>query len=534
MARGSTELEGQVASRRSDSRDELPDYYIAPTHDFTQYTRDYEQKYWSKDTAFDWRQNVPDNLARHVLSLSAAELARLAELALPLVKGGLRRRIAEIRGEGLPVDEDAIRALAEGLPSEGSSVDRAAEVLRPLAELREPAARLRDRLTILEREQFDLSEQRRLRLFKTGTTIRRLESDGERREQAEQLASLEQRIADVRRQRKRAAEESRAQRARLAPEIRKVLEALRPAVLAELQQSLELVESTLRYGVLPRAKRRSLRLRELVWKRQVRGLKDICNHALVVEQSAIAPLTMGIIHYRRRREIQEAMTTFVNDEAKHSAVFRRFLADKLDAKERVSASVIKGSQRYMWLAKVTPGAGMYLAVIVESIGGAFLEYFSRSAHMPEPLFRSICDTISNRDEKRHVDLCVATYNELYRKGGWWEGLRNRVALRTLMKAAYGDKTEDHVLLQACRAFGMEPDVLYRHICGRLSEHLLRVGTRIEPEEILAFMQLRQSASGRPHLAAAPHDEDDEDADQRREEAPHGYERGVKEELRSHE
>jgi hypothetical protein len=44
---------------------------------------------------------------------------------------------------------------------------------------------------------------------------------------------------------------------------------------------------------------------------------------------------MGIIHFRRRREIQEAMTTFAHDEAKHSAVFRRFMAEKMRAKERV-------------------------------------------------------------------------------------------------------------------------------------------------------------------------------------------------------
>ena len=29
---------------------ERPDYYITPTRDFTQYTKDSEEKYWSKDT----------------------------------------------------------------------------------------------------------------------------------------------------------------------------------------------------------------------------------------------------------------------------------------------------------------------------------------------------------------------------------------------------------------------------------------------------------------------------------------------------
>ena len=41
-----------------------PDYYITPTRDFTQYTRDSEEKYWRKETKFDWNQNVRDNLKR--------------------------------------------------------------------------------------------------------------------------------------------------------------------------------------------------------------------------------------------------------------------------------------------------------------------------------------------------------------------------------------------------------------------------------------------------------------------------------------
>jgi hypothetical protein len=32
---------------------ELPDYYITPTRDFTAFTRDYDRKYWCRDTAFD-------------------------------------------------------------------------------------------------------------------------------------------------------------------------------------------------------------------------------------------------------------------------------------------------------------------------------------------------------------------------------------------------------------------------------------------------------------------------------------------------
>ena len=82
-----------------------------------------------------------------------------------------------------------------------------------------------------------------------------------------------------------------------------------------------MVERTLHSGCLPDDGQDLSRLKDLILKRQLRGLKDIANHALVVEQSAIAPLTMGIIHYKRYREIQEAMTTFIHDEAKHSATF---------------------------------------------------------------------------------------------------------------------------------------------------------------------------------------------------------------------
>jgi hypothetical protein len=225
----------------------------------------------------------------------------------------------------------------------------------------------------------------------------------------------------------------------------------------------------------------------LILKRQLRGLKDIANHALVVEQSAIAPLTMGIIHYKRHREIQEAMTTFINDEAKHSATFRRFLAEKLEAKEFISALLIRGANRYMWLARFMPGMGLFLAVIVEAIGAAYLEFFGKEEYMPDSLFRSICKTISERDEKRHMDLCVDMYNELFRKGHKWERYRNNLALKVMMKSVYGDKTEDHHLIQAFRAFGVESETLYRHIVVRLSEQLARISLYVEPEKLLEFI-----------------------------------------------
>jgi len=229
------------------------------------------------------------------------------------------------------------------------------------------------------------------------------------------------------------------------------------------------------------------RLKDLILKRQIRGLKDIANHALVVEQSAIAPLTMGIIHYKRHREVQEAMTTFINDEAKHSATFRRFLAEKLEAREFISAKLIKGANRYMWLARFLPGTGLFLAVIVEAIGAASLEFFGKEEYMPDNLFCSICRIISDQDETRHLDLCVDMYNELFRKGGKGEVFRNKLALMAIMKSVYGDKTEDHRLIQAFRAFGVESESLYKHIVSRVSQQLSRISMYVEPEMLLKYM-----------------------------------------------
>jgi hypothetical protein len=126
-------------------------------------------------------------------------------------------------------------------------------------------------------------------------------------------------------------------------------------------------------------------------------------------------------------------------------------------------------------------------VVIEAIGGAFLEFFARNDHMPDPLFRGICQIIAERDEKRHQELCSATYNELYRTGSRWEHLRNRVALRELLRAAYGDKTEDHHLIQACRAFGLESQALYRFVAGRLSAQLETVGMHVTWDSLLEFL-----------------------------------------------
>src|SRR6186997_436344 len=86
-----------------------PDYYITPTRDFTQYTRDSEQKYWTKDTKFDWHQNIKDNLKEHLENLDPEDFSKILFLVLPMVEESLEHRITQIRQEQLPLDEDALK-----------------------------------------------------------------------------------------------------------------------------------------------------------------------------------------------------------------------------------------------------------------------------------------------------------------------------------------------------------------------------------------------------------------------------------------
>ncbi|TFG53021.1 MAG: hypothetical protein E4H37_04385 [Gemmatimonadales bacterium] len=473
--------------KESRRKKEWPDYYIAPTRDFTQFTADFEQQYWSRDTAFDWSQSVEANLRLHLTNLPDAEFVRVAALALPLVGQALTEHIYEVERSGLPLDEDALRAIAGCLPADRTAISQALLRLAPFERVGLPVAELKDQLVILDRQLFELREEQRIQVFRTDEGLKRLETKEEKGEQRRQVAALADQQGRVRQALKRARAETRRERQQLGEAVREELSAIAPQVLVDLFETRAFVQRFHGVGIGSAGTPLRGRLEELVLKRQLRALTDIANHALVVEQSAIAPLTMGIVHYRRRREIQEAMTTFAHDEAKHSAVFRRFMAEKMRAKERIPRAVISGGERYLWIARVMPSGAVFLAVIIEAIGGAFLEFFAQNENMPDPLFRGICRVIAERDEKRHQELCAATYNELYRTGGWWEALRNRVALRGLLQAAYGDKTEDHQLIQACRAFGLESDTLYRYVASNLSQQLEAVGMSVSWDSLMKFL-----------------------------------------------
>ena len=464
-----------------------PDYYITPTHDFTQYTKDCEEKYWSKETAFDWNQSVRGNLKEHLENLNPEDFSKITFMVLPMVKETLERKIVQIRQEQLPLEEDALKDIAECVPFDRTTIHQALLIQSPLKSLQLSVSKLKDQLEILQSELLDLLELQRLGLFKEGTKVKHLETEDERQEQALELSRLTNRIDQVQGEYKQLETQFQIESTRLKTKIRGELHLIESQVLVDLEETRELLQQTLQSRNLPRDPKDLSRLKDLILKRQLRGLKDIANHALVVEQSAIAPLTMGIIHYKRHREIQEAMTTFINDEAKHSATFRRFLVEKLEAKEYISATLIKGASRYMWLARFMPGAGLFMAVIVEAIGAAYLEFFGNEKYMPDNLFCNICKTISVQDERRHMDLCVAMYNELFRKGHRWERFRNHVALKVMMKSVYGDKTEDHHLIQAFRAFGVESEILYHHIVGRLSQQLARISMYVQPERFLELI-----------------------------------------------
>ncbi len=464
-----------------------PDYYITPTRDFTQFTRDSEEKYWSKDTKFDWQQDIQANLKLYLENLDPGNFSKVAFMVLPMIKEALDRKIDLIRKEQLPLDDDALKDIAESIPFDRTTIHQALWIQSPLKSLQLSVSKLKDQLEILNNELLDLHEQKRLGLFKEGTKVKHLETEAQRRDQFFQLSQVTDRVNQYEKDLKQLDAEHKTESKKLETKIRGELDAIESRVLADLEETREMIQGTLQSGNLPANPTDLFRLKDLVLKRQLRGLKDIANHALVVEQSAIAPLTMGIIHYKRHREIQEAMTTFINDEAKHSATFRRFLVEKLSAKEFISAKLIKGAGRYMWLARFMPGAGMFLAVIVEAIGAATLEFFADEKYMPDSLFRNICKTISVQDETRHMDLCVAMYNELFRKGQRWERYRNYTALKVIIKSVYGDKGDDHHLIQAFRAFGIESDLLYRHVASRLSYQLSRISMYVTPVRLLEIM-----------------------------------------------
>jgi hypothetical protein len=370
-----------------------PDYFISPSRDFTRYMKDCAEKYWNKEIAFDWNQDVQANLKENLENLNKESFSKIAFMALPVIEETLERKVAQIRREKLPMEEDALKSISECILCDRTTIHQSLSIQSPLTSLRFSVSELKDHLEILQTELLDLHAQQRLGFFSNGIKVKPLETETERQQQITEKAHLTDQISQVKEEYRQLNAQYELETKRLEAEIRVKLQSVEQQVLVDLEETQKLILRTLESKSLDMDPMNISLLKDLIFKRQLRGLKDIANHALVVEQSAIAPLTMGIIHYKRHREIQEAMTTFINDEAKHSATFRRFLAEKLQAKEFISDKLIKGANRYMWIARFMPGAGLFLAVIVEAIGAAVLEFFGKEEYMPDKLFSKMKEGI---------------------------------------------------------------------------------------------------------------------------------------------
>lgn len=221
-------------------------------------------------------------------------------------------------------------------------------------------------------------------------------------------------------------------------------------------------------------------LKEAIVKRQFRGLQDIANHALTAEQAAVAPLSTGIIAYRRYPQVQEAITLFVNDEARHSSVFERYLTNKLGGEKHIYTDTVQQFDLFRYVAKVLPGATVFLALAVETVGGAFFEFFADRS--PEPLFKEICAKIARLDEKRHMVICRTLYNLVHHSKKQsklektWEDFRNKLGMKFIAKELYAQQADpNHYLMQALTALGIEPKELINYISKRVQEEFAQIG-----------------------------------------------------------
>lgn len=462
-------------------------YFISPTHDFTQYTRDCEEKYWSRDTSFDWDQDVQENLRSYVSNLDQEKLNSILVMALPIILNDIGKRISLVQNDHFPISHDELNDLADCLLEKSSVLDKARDIISPLIQHDTQISLIQDKIDVLEKQLNDLQEIKMLGFYKDGLDVREPANEQERESLDAEIKSTELNLKQAKLEIDSFNSSSEYDVTILRENARLKMAELKTEFLNELRNLELIIMDFIQKNGIPEDPESKNYVIDLLLKRQTRAMKDLANHALVVEQSAIAPLTTGVIRYKRHREIQEAMTTFIYDEAKHSAVFRRFLADKLDAKEFISADLIKGANRYMWLAKISPGTGMFMANIIEAIGASYLEFFGREDVMPDQLFRDISRTISDKDERRHMDLCSAIYNELYYTGSKWQKRTNKIALKAIMKSVYGDKTEEHHLIEAFKVFGVSADKLYDHVLGCLSAQLKRIGTEIDKKELLTMI-----------------------------------------------
>ncbi len=219
------------------------------------------------------------------------------------------------------------------------------------------------------------------------------------------------------------------------------------------------------------------------------ALKAITNHALTAEQASVSPLSKGIDHYKRYPALQEMLTQFVADEAKHAGMFFDYLNKKLGETEETTYETQLSFKAFSKVADRMPGSAVFLALAVETVGCSFFEFFAEKC--PEPFFREeLCRQIAEKDERRHIKICQDTYNKIYRRDDEsgtlgkikqkWEHYRNKGAIKVIAREVYGNHANpDHHLMLACRAFGVEPRELVDYITGRLENSFAEIGFELD-------------------------------------------------------
>ena len=218
-----------------------PDYYITPTRNFTQYTRDSEQKYWIKDTKFDWNQNILHNLKENLENLEPKVFSKILFMVLPMIEDSLERRIVQIREEKLPLEEDALKDIGESIPFDRTAIQQVLVIQSPLKNLELPVSKFKDQLEILNSEFLDLREQQRLGFFRIGTIVKLLETDAEKKEQILELSRLTDQIDQLQKEYKQLKTQNIFDSEKIKINIREELNLIEPQILIDLEETQLLV-----------------------------------------------------------------------------------------------------------------------------------------------------------------------------------------------------------------------------------------------------------------------------------------------------
>ncbi len=228
------------------------------------------------------------------------------------------------------------------------------------------------------------------------------------------------------------------------------------------------------------------KLKGLIADIQFDAFKTITNHALTAEQLAVAPLSKAIVFTKARPLFQELSSQFVDDEGRHSHIFQDYLTEKLGGERKDSKSVVRDFDLFSLIVPIMPAGSVFLGLAVETVGGAFFEFFANHPKTPDPLFKAMCSAIYSRDEERHMDICETLYKALHDKenqgylGSKWEEFRNKQMFRSIAKQVYGKQAGmDHYLMRSTQALGIDPKDLFKHISSRVKDRFARIGHKVD-------------------------------------------------------